>query len=65
MSKILGHKVQLGLAVLKARRAELDALLDLQWYDRGLYAHIENRIEELDEQIKEINERVNKNGNQQ
>lgn len=60
MSKILGHKVQLALAVLKARRIELDTLLDLKWYDRSLYQQIEQRIESIDKQIEEINERINK-----
>lgn len=60
MSKILGHKVQLALAVLKARRVELDSLLDLKWYDRRLYQNIENRIISIDKQIKEINEGKNK-----
>lgn len=60
MSKILGHKVQLALAVLKARRIELDTLLDLKWYDRSLYLAIEKRIASIDKQIEEINERINK-----
>ncbi len=60
MSKILGHKVQLALAVLKARRIELDTLLDLKWYDRNLYQAIEQRIASIDKQIEEINERINK-----
>lgn len=60
MSKILGHKVQLALAVLKARRIELDTLLDLKWYDRSLYQAIEQRIASIDRQIEEINERINK-----
>lgn len=60
MSKILGHKVQLALAVLKARRVELDTLLDLKWWDQSLYREIEKRIASIDRQIEEINERVNK-----
>lgn len=60
MSKILGHKVQLALAVLKARRIELDTLLDLKWWDQSLYRQIEKRIASIDKQIEEINERVNK-----
>lgn len=60
MSKILGHKVQLALAVLKARRIELDTLLDLKWWDQSLYREIEKRIASIDRQIEEINERVNK-----
>lgn len=58
MSKIIGMKVQLALAVLKARRVELDALLDLKWYDEGLYRHIEDRIGDIDDQIEEINAKV-------
>lgn len=60
MSKILGHKVQLALSVLKARRIELDTLLDLKWWDQSLYREIEKRIASIDKQIEEINERVNK-----
>lgn len=60
MSKILGHKVQLALAVLKARRIELDTLLDLKWWDQSLYRQIEKRIASIDKQIEEINERINK-----
>lgn len=60
MSKILGHKVQLALAVLKARRIELDTLLDLKWWDQSLYREIEKRIASIDKQIEEINERVKK-----
>jgi len=60
MSKILGHKVQLALAVLKARRIELDTLLDLKWWDQSLYQQIEKRIASIDKQIEEINERINK-----
>lgn len=60
MSKILGHKVQLALAVLKARRIELDTLLDLKWWDQSLYREIEKRIASIDKQIEEINERINK-----
>jgi hypothetical protein len=60
MSKIMGHKYQLALAVLKSRRVELDSLLDLKWYDRGLYKEIERRIASIDEQIKDINERIAK-----
>ena len=60
MSKILGHKVQLALAVLKARRIELDPLLDLKWWDQSLYREIEKRIASIDKQIEEINERINK-----
>lgn len=60
MSKILGHKVQLALAVLKARRIELDTLLDLKWWDQSLYRQIEKRIASIDRQIEEINERINK-----
>lgn len=60
MSKILGHKVQLVLAVLKARRIELDTLLDLKWWDQSLYRQIEKRIASIDKQIEEINERINK-----
>lgn len=60
MSKILGHKVQLALAVLKARRIELDTLLDLKWWDQSLYREIEKRIASIDRQIEEINERINK-----
>lgn len=60
MSKILGHKVQLALAVLKARRIELDTLLDLKWWDQSLYRQIEARIASIDKQIEEINERINK-----
>ena len=58
MSKILGNKVQLALAVLKARRIELDTLLDLKWWDQSLYREIEKRIASIDKQIEEINERV-------
>ena len=57
MSKILGHKVQLALAVLKARRIELDTLLDLKWWDQSLYREIEKRIASIDKQIEEIKER--------
>ena len=57
MSKILGHKVQLALAVLKARRIELDTLLDLKWWDQPLYRQIEARIASIDKQIEEIKER--------
>ena len=60
MSKILGNKVQLALAVLKARRIELDTLLDLKWWDQSLYQQIEKRIASIDKQIEEINERINK-----
>ena len=60
MSKILGNKVQLALAVLKARRIELDTLLDLKWWDQSLYREIEKRIASIDKQIEEINERINK-----
>ena len=57
MSKILGHKTQLALAVLKARRVELDSLLDLKWWDQPLYRQIEARIASIDKQIEEIKER--------
>jgi len=57
MSKILGHKVQLALAVLKARRIELDTLLDLKWWDQSLYREIEKRIASIDKQIEGIKER--------
>ena len=57
MSKILGNKVQLALAVLKARRIELDTLLDLKWWDQSLYREIEKRIASIDKQIEEIKER--------
>jgi len=60
MSKILGHKVQQVQAVLKARRIELDTLLDLKWWDQSLYQQIEKRIASIDKQIEEINERINK-----
>lgn len=75
MSKILGHKVQLALTSLKARKVELQQLqanYEVRWrqhaYRQGkdpnkpprtIYADmIEDAIKKIDEQIKEINERV-------
>lgn len=64
MSKILGHKVQLALAVLKARKVELMQVLNCinsapapAW---TVQQFVNKRIDEIDLQIKEINERVNK-----
>lgn len=64
MSKILGHKVQLALSVLNARRDELKRLQENAGYgeykEQDYKQAIDLRIKDIEKQISEIKERVNK-----